>query len=154
MLLLPDAAPWRQWGRSGWIAVARHLLARDLAVVSASDTTPGMDAVTWFGAPDLRHPWRLVIGVNNPDTWAAVSAGLPTVAILGPDASPLDDDPARAGVRRVGDTWLVQSRAYCVPCGRRGCNDAVDSPALCLDWLAARRVVAAVEQALELPRRV
>ena len=152
-LLLPDAAPWQRWGSSGWRVLAAHLQAQEVAVVTASPDEPALDTVTVDPQPRLCG-WRLIVGVNNATTWAAVAAGVPTVVLLGPDASPLADDPAGAGVRRVGDAWLVQSRAYCVPCGQRGCSDAPDSPALCLDWLAARTVLRAVDAALALPKPV
>jgi heptosyltransferase-3 len=115
--------------------------------------------LTW---PELAHligAARVYVGPDTSVTHLAAATGAKTVALYGPT------DPRRWGpwpvgglsgggweaagtIQRRGNVWLVQNPLPCLPCQNEGCEQRIDSYSRCLDELAPRQVLAAVEQAL------
>jgi len=169
---------YKQWHRDGWRAVAQWLRERKLMVVATGGPGPAerryLDDVWNTGAPvfriDGQLDWprlagllakaRVFIGPDTSVTHLAAASGCPTVAIFGPTdprswgpwpAGGLDAAWAASGeCQRRGNVWLVQNPLPCVPCQLEGCGRRIESYSSCLDELAPRQVVEAVEQALGL----
>ena len=101
---------------------------------------------------------KVYVGPDTSITHLAAATGAMTVALYGPT------DPRRFGpwplagtggpwhaagtVQRRGNVWLVQNPLSCLPCQNEGCERRIDSHSRCLDELAPRQVLAAVEEAL------
>jgi heptosyltransferase-3 len=114
--------------------------------------------LTWPELAHLIRSARVYIGPDTSVTHLAAATGASTVALYGPT------DPRRWGpwpvgglaepwraagtIQRQGNVWLVQNPLPCLPCGNEGCERRLDSHSRCLDELAARQVLAAVDQAL------
>jgi heptosyltransferase III len=175
------AAPmfrYKQWTRAGWRALAAALAERGMRVLATggSDAAERMylDGI-WTGAAverlDGRVKWREIVGLLKrakiyvgPDTSVthlAAASGCPTVALFGPTdprlwgpwpASGLSEPWAATGtIQRRGNVWLVQNPLPCLPCQHEGCERHIGSFSTCLDELSPRRVLQAVQQALEAP---
>ncbi len=171
------AAPkfrYKQWTRAGWRALADALRARGLAVVATGGPADRafLDEL-WHDAPEVRRldgslRWpelvallagaRLYVGPDTSVTHLAAASGCPTVALFGPTdprlwgpwpAHGLPAAWAAAGtIQRRRNVWLVQNPLPCLPCQQEGCDRRLDSRAQCLDELAPRQVLVAVDEAL------
>jgi len=94
----------------------------------------------------------LYIGPDTSVSHLAAAAGIPVVAVFGP-TNPMRwaPWPARpqaqalfersAGVQTRGNVTVLQSGLSCVPCGRAGCDDHVDSRSDCLHDIGPERVL-------------
>ena len=102
---------------------------------------------------------RVYVGPDTSMTHLAAASGCPTVAIYGPTnprligpwpvgglAKPWD----HAGtIQRRGNVWVVQNPLPCLPCEKLGCDGHLESRSQCLDELATRQVLVAVDHALQ-----
>jgi lipopolysaccharide heptosyltransferase III len=168
---------FRRWTDAGWRSLAQALGQRGLGVVVTGGPDAAEKAYldqVWQSAepavvrldgkldwPDLANLLRgaaVYVGPDTSMTHLAAASGCPTVALYGP-ASPsligpwpvggLDAPWARAGtIQHRGNVWVVQNPLPCMPCDKLGCERHLESYSLCLDELAASRVLAAVDQAL------
>ncbi len=165
---------YKQWTRAGWRALADVLAGRGLAVVATGgpDDRAYLDAL-WQDAPQVRRldgrlRWpeiaalltdaRLYVGPDTSVTHLAAASGCPTVALFGPTDPRLWGPwpalglptpwAAAATIQHRRNVWLVQNPLPCLPCQQEGCERRLDSRAQCLDELAVRQVLAAVDQAL------
>ena len=168
---------YRRWTTSGWRTLAKALADRGLAIVATGGPDPRERAYlddTWASVDppverlDGRLDWpqlaallagaAIYVGIDTSMTHLAAATGCPTVALFGPTDPRLwgpwpvggPDRPwdAAGPVQRRGNVWLVQHTLPCTPCQREGCERHIDSYARCLDDLAARQVLMAVDQAL------
>ena len=167
---------YKMWRREGWIELAHWLNAQGFRVVlsgGADAAELAFVAALARGMPDgvLNLAGRLSLGASacllsraqlyvGPDTamtHAAAALGVPTVALYGP-SNPVKWGPwprgytrdvspwRRCGSQRVGNVWLLQGAASCVPCLVEGCDRDIASYSDCLQQLPARRVIAAARQ--------
>lgn len=107
----------------------------------------------------LVHHAQVFVGPDTAMTHVAAALGVPTIAIYGP-TNPIKWGPwprnqapdinpwRRCGTQQVGNVFLVQGSGACVPCHLEGCERHVLSYSDCLQTLAARTVIKAVEAAL------
>ena len=168
---------YKRWTDDGWRALARALAERGLTVVVTGGPDPAersyLDALWSPVAPavvrlDGALDWpqlaallgqaAVYVGVDTSMTHLAAGAGCPTIAIYGPTSPRLIGpwpvgglarpwDPAGT-IQRRGNVWVVQNPLPCLPCEKLGCAGHLDSYARCLDELAVRQVLTAVDQAL------
>lgn len=100
----------------------------------------------------------LYVGPDTSVSHLAAATGVKTLAIFGPtNPQRWAPWPAKAAARDIfersrlqqaaGNVTLLQSDLPCVPCGRAGCEDHLDSRSDCLQAITADRVLA---QALDL----
>jgi heptosyltransferase-3 len=165
---------YKMWTVEGWVALARELAARGLAVVLTGG--PGADERAYVeriarnvpDALDLAGKLSLggtalvvskaavYIGPDTAITHAAAALGVPTVALYGPTntvkwgpwpaGQPAHTNPwVRTGTQAAGHVRLVQGAGPCVPCGLEGCERHIGSSSDCLTGLPASRVIEAVE---------
>jgi heptosyltransferase-3 len=101
----------------------------------------------------------LYVGGDTSITHLAAACDVPVVALYGPinpryfgpwPPNPTLEVPyvAHALVQRVGKVTVLQGTPACVPCDRAGCEDRNDSASVCLQTMAAERVVAEVDRIL------
>lgn len=170
---------YKMWHREGWIELARWLSARGCCIaLTGSAERDELDHVAGLlpAMPDgtINAAGRLTLGGSaclvsraavyvGPDTaltHAAAALGIPTVALYGPSnpvkwgpwprGHPADRNPwKRYGTQHAGNVTLVQGTQTCVPCLLEGCGRSISSFSDCLQQLPARKVIAAVERALE-----
>jgi heptosyltransferase-3 len=168
---------YKRWSDAGWRELARGLSERGLAVVVTEGRDPAerayIDAI-WEGAdtPVIRERGQLdwagmtallkgaavYIGPDTSVSHLAAGSGCPTIALFGPTSprltSPwpvggLTEPWSHAGtIQRRGNVWIVQNPLPCLPCEALGCERFLDSRSECLEELSARRVLAAVDEAL------
>lgn len=172
------AAPmfrYKQWTAAGWREVAQSLRARGLTVVAtggpAADERAYLDevwrgidvqrldgALNWAQLAGLLSKAKLFIGPDTSVTHLAAACGAPTVALFGP-TDPRLWAPWPVGglsemwhdtgaVQQRGNVWLVQHAFPCTPCQLEGCERRLGSYSACLDALAPRQVMVAVDEAL------
>ena len=178
VLHLVPGLPFKRWRLDGWIALARWLDARDVAIVLTGgdgaaeraylDTAvvgmpPGVHRVAGkLRLGDLSlllERCVLYVGPDTVTTHMSAAIGTPTVAIFGP-TSPLiwapwprgHDGPLppfhRKGTQRLRNVFLVQGPGGCVPCQQQGCERHPASRSDCLDQLDPGVVIGAAEQML------
>lgn len=172
------AAPmfrYKQWTAAGWRDVAQSLKARGLTVIAtggpAAEERVYLDGI-WHGTDVLRLDGRLnwqqlsgllagakvFVGPDTSVTHLAAACGCPTVALFGP-TDPRLWGPWPVGgmtqmwadtgaVQQHGNVWLVQHAFPCTPCQLEGCERRLGSFSACLDALAPRHVMVAVDEAL------
>jgi heptosyltransferase-3 len=168
---------YKRWTDDGWRALARALAERGLTVVATggpdaaersyldalwSPDAPAVvrldGALDWAQLAALLARAAVYVGVDTSMTHLAAGAGCPTVALYGPTSPRLIGpwpigglvkpwDPAGT-IQRRGNVWVVQNPLPCLPCEKLGCAGHLDSYARCLDELAVRQVLTAVDQAL------
>ena len=169
---------YKLWHRAGWAEVARWLDVRgyrialtggpDPAEVSytaeiAADMPAGtlnlVGQLSLGGAGCLLSQASLYLGPDTALTHMAAALGIPVAALYGP-TNPVKWGPwprnhapdinpwRRCGTQQVGNVVLVQGSGACVPCHLEGCERHVLSYSDCLQTLAARTVIKAVEAAL------
>jgi heptosyltransferase-3 len=161
---------YKAWNREGWRALADALIGRGLNVFvtggNADEETRQLDMI-WQGASpkvrrlDGRLGWgqlaslirgaQLYVGPDTSVTHLAAASGCKTVALFGPTDPRLwapfphggleESWTAAAAVQKRGNVWLVQNPLPCVPCQLEGCERNVNSYSVCLDDLAARKVI-------------
>jgi heptosyltransferase III len=161
----------------GWRDLARGLAERGLAVVATEGRDPAerdyvdrlwasadppvireRGRLDWAGLTTLLRGAAVYVGPDTSVTHLAAGSGCPTVALYGP-TSPrlmgpwpvggLSEPWEHAGtVQHRGNVWVVQNPLPCLPCEKLGCEGHLDSYSRCLDELAARSVLNAVDQAL------
>jgi heptosyltransferase-3 len=94
----------------------------------------------------------LYIGPDTSVSHLAAAAGIPVIAIFGPTNpqrwAPWPAKPETRAlferstlVQSVGNVTLLQSDRACVPCGRAGCDDHVNSRSECLIDIKPERVL-------------
>jgi heptosyltransferase-3 len=166
---------YKMWSDSGWLELARWIVARKLRIVLTGGndvaelayvarlaaSMPG--ALNLAGALTLAQTARAVAGAAayvGPDTaltHVAAALGIPTVALFGPTDPlkwgpwPKGYDAARSPWRRIGDqragvVRVVQGVASCVPCTKEGCERHINSHSDCLLALPATRVISALRE--------
>ncbi len=170
---------YKRWTVSGWIAVGRFLSDMGMKIfltgggskaeqelVEAVRDGIGSGAVSLAGrlrlaeVTDLLQGCRIYAGPDTVVTHLAAAAGVPTVAVFGPTRPdkwgpwPKTHTGCAApylpvGSGRVGNVYVVQGNAPCVPCGREGCEGHRLSHSDCLDQLPSSRVIDAAREMLE-----
>lgn len=179
VLHLSPKFAYKTWTIAGWARLGRWLATRGLRIVlTGADDTEELAAIEMLRAqlaPDtlnlagrLSLPQvgeligraRLYVGPDTVVTHAAAAAGTPTIALFGP-TNPVkwgpwprgcrtDPSPyALRGSQHVGNVWLVQGEAHCVPCMQEGCERHVRSLSACLQQLDPARVIAAAKTLLD-----
>jgi len=139
--------------------VAEQACVRDIA-----NSLPG--ALDFSGQLNLNEiayllsKSRVFIGTDTSVTHIAAAVGVPTLTLMGPTnpvkwgawpqssaSEPLARSPWKniALLQKSGNVTLVQGLGDCVPCHKAGCEDHIYSHSLCLQTLAAERVIAALE---------
>lgn len=106
---------------------------------------------------------QVFVGPDTSITHLAALSGAPTVALFGPSSPTVwgpwpqgaaAESPSpwrqRAPLQRRGNVWLLQGEAPCVPCLLEGCERHLDSYSRCLEAMPPARVIAAVDEALNL----
>ncbi|HMA06827.1 MAG TPA: glycosyltransferase family 9 protein [Ramlibacter sp.] len=95
----------------------------------------------------------LYIGPDTSVSHLAAACGVPTLAIFGPTNpqrwAPWPNDKRESPVRwvraaasqTVGNVTLLQGSPSCVPCGRAGCEDHLQSRSDCLVSITPQRVL-------------
>ena len=173
---------YKKWTTEGWIAVAQWLIARGFKVVltagPAADECAYVgeiarripDALNLSGKLTLGATARVVsraavyVGPDTAITHAAAALGVPTVALYGPTnpvkwgpwppgQSPDENPWLRVGSQAGRHVRLVQGSGPCVPCAQEGCERHIASSSDCLTGLPAARVIAAIEDVLQLQRQ-
>lgn len=101
----------------------------------------------------------LYIGPDTSVSHLAAASGVPTLALFGP-TNPLRWAPwpakprARelfkrsAALQTAGNVSVLQGQLPCVPCGRAGCEDRLDSRSDCLLQITPERVLARAREQL------
>lgn len=101
----------------------------------------------------------LYVGPDTSVTHLAAAAGIPVIALFGP-TNPMRwaPWPARpealalfqrsALSQTVGNVTVLQGALPCVPCGRAGCEDHLQSRSDCLVAITPQRVLAQAEEIL------
>ncbi len=171
---------YKRWTHAGWRELAAALEERGLTIVATGG--PGeserryLDEVWADHAGTRRLEGRLAwpqiaallsraavfIGPDTSVTHLAAASGCPTIALYGPTdprlwgpwpAGGLKQSWLAAGTtQRRGNVWLVQNPLPCLPCQKEGCDRHIESSSQCLDELSSRQVLAAVDEALAMPR--
>jgi heptosyltransferase-3 len=171
------ALAYKRWHAGGWRATVAHLRKRGLQVLitgggSAEEMAyleqlwPGSAGVSNLAGrlrladvTALLEHCAVFVGVDTLVTHLAAGVGAPTVAIFGPtnpvtwgpwpQAVAADRSPFQPrGSQQVGNVFLLQGPAPCVPCGKQGCLDRRDSHSDCLLALTAAQVIRAVDRCL------
>lgn len=168
---------YKMWSDEAWLACARWLTARGLALVLTGSTDQperayvGRLAAAMPGAIDLAGQLtltqaaclisraRLYVGPDTALTHIASALGIPTLALYGP-TDPVKWGPwpqhyagpenpwRRVGNQACGNVRLIQGLQACAPCLKEGCDRHVESFSDCLLELPASRVIAAAEKLL------
>jgi heptosyltransferase-3 len=169
---------YKRWTGEGWRALAAALGERGLAIAVTGvagdrayldevwrSADVGADVLrldgklTWPELSALIAGARVYIGPDTAITHLAAATATPTVALYGPTDPRLWgpwpfgglDRPwdAAGTIQRRRNVWLVQNPLPCMPCQLEGCERRLDSHSQCLDELAVKRVLSAVDAALE-----
>lgn len=142
--------------------------AHDQECVQAlRDLAPAPQLLDVSGRLDFNQLTRLFeaaalyIGPDTSVSHLAAASGLPVVAVFGPtnparwapwpatpQAQALFERSARVQTR--GNVTVLQSSLSCVPCGRAGCEDHVNSRSDCLPDIGPERVLREVWRLLGL----
>ena len=168
---------YKRWTDAGWHGLAHGLSERGLAVVATEGRDPAERAymdhlwgpadppvirehgrLDWAGLTALLKGAAVYVGPDTSMTHLAAGSGCPTIALYGP-TSPRLTGPWPIGglvepwdhagtVQHRGNVWVVQNPLPCLPCEKLGCEGHLDSYSRCLDELAARSILAAVDRAL------
>ena len=168
---------YKMWSDEAWLACARWLTARGMALVltgsndQAERAYIGQLAATMPGAVDLAGQLtlaqaacviaraQLYIGPDTALTHIAAALGVPTLAFYGP-TDPVKWGPwpqqhagpqnpwQRVGSQARGNVRLIQGLQACAPCLKEGCDRHVASFSDCLLELPASRVITAAENLL------
>jgi heptosyltransferase-3 len=172
---LIHAAPmfaYKEWTQDGWRAVVAGLTERGLPVVAVGgpgeaerryleDVWRGVTAVHQIEWPEMMNLLaraRVYLGPDTSVTHLAAAAGCRTVALFGPTdprvwgpwpVGGLAKPWAASGtIQNRGNVWIVQNPLPCMPCTFEGCERRIGSRSACLDELAPKQVLAAIDQAL------
>lgn len=167
---------YKMWTPASWLALARWLKERGLAVVFTGGPEPGelayvqgiavqagglnlAGSLSLAETAGLIRRARLYVGPDTAVTHIAAATGTPTIALFGP-SNPVKWGPwpkdwashespwQRRGSRRQGNVLLIQGEGDCVPCMQEGCERRVDSGSDCLLGLKAEIVIRAAETML------
>ncbi len=168
---------YKMWRSAAWVETARWLQAQGFHVVlSGGNDSAELDyvaaiardidgAVNLVGRLSLSQAAcllaraRLYVGPDTALTHMAAALGVPVIALYGP-SNPVKWGPwpagyahaanpwRRHGSQRVNNVTLIQGEAACVPCLKEGCDRDIASYSDCLQQLPARRVIAAISDAL------
>jgi len=104
---------------------------------------------------------RAYIGVDTSITHLAAACNTPTIALFGA-TPPTNFGPwpngfngkqpyqLKALSQTMGNVTILQGPNSCVPCRKAGCDDHANSRSLCLEALEASRVIASLQQMLQL----
>ena len=177
------AAPmfrYKRWTQDGWRELATALQKRGLAIMATGgpDATERQYLDGLWQDPSVRRldgclSWpelaallkraKVFIGPDTSVTHLATASGCPTIALYGPTDPRLWGPWPTGGLRdmwlassmtqRRGNVWLVQNPLPCQPCQKEGCDRHIESFSRCLDELAPRQVLAAVDEALRAEQR-
>ena len=169
---------YKMWRDEGWLACARWVTARGLALVLTGSADqlerayvarlaaamPGAinlaGQLTLAQAACLISRAQLYIGPDTALTHMAAAACVPTIAFYGP-TDPVKWGPwpqrfagpenpwQRVGSQARGNVRLIQGVQACAPCLKEGCDRHVASYSDCLLELPASRVIATAESLLD-----
>lgn len=173
---------YKRWTVQGWIETAQYLHEQGLKIVltgsSAAEERKYIDAiqrhlpgdtVNLTGRTSLAQLTPIIekaclyIGPDTGITHLAAATGTTVIAIYGP-TNPAkwgpwpfgykqDTNPFRkTGNQHVGNIYLVQGKADCVPCQQEGCDRHRGSRSKCLDTLTAAEVIEVIQHALKQPK--
>lgn len=160
---------YKMWRPEGWVALARALQERGLAVwLSGGPEAAEVDYCRAIAAEagvgclagqlslaattDLLRQARLFVGPDTAASHLAAACGIPTLALFGP-SNPVKWGPWPAGWQgpgspwafvgsgRVGNVQLLQGAGDCVPCRLEGCDRHTASYSRCLTEMTAERVI-------------
>lgn len=162
---------YKMWHAQGWIGVAKWLLDNGFRVALTgspdADECAYVDAIarqlaqpvinaagklTLGGTAALLARAQCYIGPDTAVTHMAAAAGIPTLTLFGPTdpvkwgpwpkGHPAATNPwRRIGDQHVGNVWLIQGRATCVPCGQEGCDRHLGSRSDCLQNITPGNVI-------------
>lgn len=161
---------YKMWHHSGWIEVARWLIANGFRVVLTGG--PDTNERTYVNSIAVELPAvmnlagqlslgsiaallaraKFYVGPDTAITHMAAASGVPTIALFGPSDPvkwgpwPHGHTPAvnpwrRLGSQRNGNVHLIQGSAACVPCGLEGCERRLDSESDCLLSIPAKTII-------------
>jgi heptosyltransferase-3 len=171
---------YKMWRPEGWVAVARWLSARGLAICLSGSSDA--DEMKYVGDIAQRIPGAcnlagqsslgplgcvlsraaVYVGPDTVVTHMAAALGIPTIALFGP-SNPVKWGPwprgfdgrrnpwQRVGTQRQRNVTLVQGAGACVPCGLEGCERHIRSFSDCLQQLTPATVIASIESAIGEP---
>jgi heptosyltransferase-3 len=166
---------YKMWPRARWSALADALVERGFEVVLSGGPDPAERDYVAGIAADARHSVRdlagrlsfaqlvqlltqaqAYVGPDTAVTHLAAACGTQTVALFGPSnpvkwgpwpashSGPDSPWPMR-GSAHVGNVFLLQGMADCVPCRLEGCDRHITSDSRCLTELPMARVWAALQ---------
>ncbi len=151
VLHLNPGLPHKRWTLAGWAAVAEYLESRGLRLVLTGDGSPAeaeylAEAMRQLPVPALNLAGRLrfadvaellkrcrvYVGTDTVTSHLAAAAGVPTVALFGPETprawgpwprgGRYDRTPfPGTGTQRAGNVLVVQSSAACPTCRQADC---------------------------------
>lgn len=172
--------PHKRWHTEGWAAVASELHARGLPIfltgdgsagerdylasVKAALTGPVTDLsgrLSFADVAELLSRCAIFIGTDTVTTHMAAAAGVPTVALFGPESSRVwgpwprgHVGPASpwtgAGDQQVGNVFLLQSDLPCPTCRQGHCLRRSERQRSCtlMQTLHGDKVRAAIDSIL------
>lgn len=150
VLHLNPGLPHKRWTLAGWAAVAKYLESRGLRLVLTGDGSP--DETAYLGeamrelpaainlagelrfadVAELLRRCRIYVGTDTVASHLAAAAGVPTVALFGPETprawgpwprgGRYDRTPFPGpGTQRAGNVLVVQSTVPCPTCRQADC---------------------------------
>ena len=169
---------YKRWTIDGWAAVGNFLREHQIRLVLSGsagkeeieyirriqvqlpeDTITLAGKVSFAELAEIIKHACLFVGLDTGVTHLASATGVPVVALFGP-TNPVkwapwpkdfggDGNPfKRHGSQDVGNVYLIQGEADCVPCHSEGCERHRNSHSDCLDMLPASRVIKKIHRIL------
>lgn len=183
VLHLNPGLPHKRWQLSGWAAVARWLHGRGLPLVLTGDGSPAEaayldDAVRQMAVPvanlagklrfadvvELLLRCRVYVGADTVTSHLAAAAGVPTVALFGPETPKVWGPWPRGGRfgktpfpgpgnQRAGNVLVVQSTTPCPTCRQAECLRRSERERSCnlMLTLGSEQVIAGIATLLDGP---
>lgn len=177
VLHINPGLPHKRWHTEGWAAVASELHARSLPILLTGDgsagerdylasvkaalTVPVTDLsgrLSFADVAELLSRGVIFIGTDTVTTHMAAAAGIPTVALFGPESSRVWGPWPRgylgpvspwsgSGDQQVGNVFLLQSDLPCPTCRQGYCLRRSERNRSCtlMQTLHSDKVLAAIE---------
>ena len=183
VLHLNPGLPHKRWLLSGWAAVAAWLHGRGLPLVLTGDGSPAEAAyvdqtirqmavpvvnlagkLRFADVSELLRRCRIYIGADTVTSHLAAAAGVPTVALFGPETPKVwgpwprggryDKTPFPGpGSQRAGNVLVVQSTTPCPTCRQADCLRRPERRRSCnlMETLGSEQVIAGIAALLDDP---